>query len=380
MMFFWLITAAVVAGAGSLSLFLLRYVLPGRRLCWGRWLLAAAEGGLLLLTIVAADLQAEYWTGLFLQLVSILLMMQLFFAVLAGIAVLLRAGWRRMLAVPVDRGKRRLLYGAAAFPALAAGAGLYGGFYEKDHTVERHFAVPVTGLDKSLDGYTLAQISDVHLGLFFSLDRLQDLLERVAAARPEALLITGDLFDDTALNERAAKLVDSFTERFPSGIWFCRGNHEYKRGIDTIEGYLRQTRIHELLNEAVCVRQAATPLYFAGVDYPLDRSHFARDEHDFADEALSQVPPAAVTVLLAHHPDFIDDGARHGVRLILTGHTHGGQIGLGGVPMVPPVFKYMRGIYQRGSSTGYVHSGNGSWFPFRCGCPPEIAYFALRTQ
>lgn len=82
-------------------------------------------------------------------------------------------------------------------------------------------------------------------------------------------------------------------------------------------------------------------------------------------------------MLLAHHPEFIDDGAAHGAALTLTGHTHGCQFGVLGLPLLP-LFKYTRGLVHTGGHTGYVHSGNGSWFPCRIGCPPEIAYFTLR--
>ena len=83
--------------------------------------------------------------------------------------------------------------------------------------------------------------------------------------------------------------------------------------------------------------------------------------------------------MLAHHPEFIDDGAERNFALTLTGHTHGSQIGIFGVPLLP-VFKYTRGVVKIGDSFGYVHVGNGSWFPFRLGCPPEIAYFTLKTK
>ena len=92
---------------------------------------------------------------------------------------------------------------------------------------------------------------------------------------------------------------------------------------------------------------------------------------------MQGVPQGAVTIFLAHHPDFIDDAAAYGAALVLTGHTHGGQIGVFGIPLVPPVFKYMRGLYRVKDTIGYVHCGNGSWFPYRLGCPPEIAVFRI---
>lgn len=318
------------------------------------------------------------WAGPALRLVSIVFMVQFFLCLLVLPIVLLRWGYRRIAAVPMDLERRKLLQKAAVFPAAATAAGFYGGLYEKDHTVERCYSIPVpTG--SGLDGCRAAQISDVHLGLFFSLKQLEQLLERIAAAKPDALFITGDLFDDVAQNEAAASLVDRFCVRFPLGIWYCRGNHEHMRGMERIESYLQKTRIHELVNSSVLVKDGAMPLYFAGVDYPMERSQFERLQAAYSKQALAGIPTGAVTILLAHHPNFIDDGAARGVKLILTGHTHGAQIGFFGVPLFP-VFKYTRGMYRKGESYGYVHSGNGSWFPYRFGCPPEIAYFRLQEE
>ena len=106
---------------------------------------------------------------------------------------------------------------------------------------------------------------------------------------------------------------------------------------------------------------------------------FAEARKNFVDAAIKNVPDDAIKILLAHHPEFIDDGAERNFALTLTGHTHGSQFGFFGVPLFP-VFKYTRGVVKLGDSFGYVHVGNGSWFPFRFGCPPEIAYFTLKTK
>ena len=255
--------------------------------------------------------------------------------------------------------------------------------YERNATVERRYDIPVAA--PALAGYTVAQLSDVHLGMFFSLERLKSLLQQVADAAPDALLLTGDIFDYPEWTAEAVRLIDGFAAAFPDGIWYCHGNHEHIRGIALVEEALATSKIHFLKNEAQCVRQGAQPLYFAGVDYPmseyrkrLDAEAFQREKAMYAKAALEAIPADAVTILLAHHPEFIDDGAEYGARLVLTGHTHGSQFGIFGLPLFP-VFKYTRGIVEKGKTTGYVHSGNGSWFPYRLGCPPEIAFFTLRA-
>ena len=242
-------------------------------------------------------------------------------------------------------------------------------------------------LPESLAGFTIAQVSDIHLGRFFSLERLKGLLTQAAGEEPDLLAITGDIFDDAAMTPEAVAIVDSFVDSFPHGIWYCHGNHEHHRGIALVERSLSGTRIHALVNRAEVAVPGERPLVLAGTDYPmpppgtssashLDDETFQRTKREFMDETMRGVPQGAVTLLLAHHPEFIDDAREHGIPLTLTGHTHGSQVGIFGIPLFP-VFKYTRGMFAKDGCYGYVHVGNGSWFPYRFGCPPEIACFRL---
>lgn len=366
------------------ALWALRYLLGGRALFICRVLVGVV------FAVAAASffarrnpLAALLSDGATISLGSVFFLTLMFLFLFVSAAVALRAVYRRTLAVPEDAGRRRVLRAAGVYPAAALGTALYGNLYERNETIERRYDIPIAA--PALAGYTVAQLSDVHLGMFFSLERLKSLLQRVTDASPDALLLTGDIFDHPAWTAEAVQLIDGFAAAFPDGIWYCHGNHEHIRGIALVEEALATSKIHFLKNEAQCVRQGAQPLYFAGVDYPmseyekrLDAEAFQREKAAYAKAALEAIPADAVTVLLAHHPEFIDDGAEYGVRLVLTGHTHGSQFGVFGLPLFP-VFKYTRGIVEKGKTTGYVHSGNGSWFPYRLGCPPEIAYFVLRA-
>lgn len=293
------------------------------------------------------------------------------------------AGLRGSMRLRYDAGRRRLLRHAVVVPCAALAGGLYGGLYEKEATVEREVQIPVKDLPLSLRGFRIAQLSDVHLGFFYTVEDLKALLARTAAGRPDVLVLTGDIFDSERMNPEAMRLVDSYVEAFPQGIWYCHGNHEHHHGIERIEHQLAETRIHVLVNRAETVVEASggdgRPLVFAGVDYPMyhDAEHFVPEERAFSEQAMGSLPENAVTVLLTHHPDFFDDAAARGINLALAGHTHGCQFGILGHPVIP-AFKYNRGLVKIGGTLGYVHSGNGSWFPVRIGCPPEIAYFTLR--
>ena len=340
---------------------------------------------LLVVTVLGLWLGPKIWVdllgvpGRLLQAATILFVTELLFDVL----VLLGWGWEKLCglrgrsALIYSPSRRRLLKHAAAYPLAALAAGLYGGLYEKDATVEREILVPVMNLPATLRGLRVAQLSDVHLGWFLGLDELKALLERTAAGKPDVLVITGDLFDNRRLIRDAAALVDGFVDAFPLGIWYIFGNHEHYRGIDEVRAALAGTRVHLLDNEAAVV-PGAEPLYFAGVDYPFSKGEkFQQEKAALTKQAFAKIPEGAVTIFLAHHPEFIDDGAARGAALTLTGHTHGCQFCVFGRPLFP-MFKYNRGLVKVGDSTGYVHSGNGSWFPYRIGCPPEIAYFTLR--
>lgn len=387
MLRFWLIVAAVLGVVMGLSAWSLGAVVPAR--CLMRSRVAMAVLDILSLALFFGLIRwhdgiSETWLRTGVIVFSMYWMMKLVLLVLVGIACALRWLYRSFVAdtplIPLDRERRQLLKGAAVFPVVALASGVYGGTAGRTGIALREFSVPVPGIDDSLDGFCIAQLSDIHLGLFFSLEEWRDLLEQAAATGADALAVTGDLFDDDSMNAEAARILDEFVPRFPRGIWFCYGNHEYFRNIEATEEALAKTRVHVLRDESALVADGARPLWFLGVDYPRLRSLFALDGAASMEKAMTGVPENAVKVLLAHHPDFFDAAANHGVELALAGHTHGGQLGFFGVPLVPPVFKYMRGVYHVGKTFGYVHSGNGSWFPYRLGCPPEIAVFALRKM
>lgn len=319
---------------------------------------------------------------------AIFLMSQLICGVFVICALVVRFFYRKFhKPTKFNPERRRILSHAMIYPLLSVAISLYGNRIEKNYDVENFYDVPIKNLPPELQGFKIAQISDLHLGAYFSLERLESLLQRISDAKPDLLAITGDIFDDVPMNPAAIKIVDSFTDKFKFGIYYIHGNHEYLRNIHAIEQMLAQTKIHFLLNSA---ENVTSKLFILGVDYPrgapitsskdAERERiFAETRKNFVDKAMKNVPDDAIKILLAHHPEFIDDGAERNFALTLTGHTHGSQFGIFGVPLFP-VFKYTRGVVKIGESFGYVHVGNGSWFPFRFGCPPEIAYFTLKLN
>ena len=387
---FLLIVAAIFGGIMALALFSIRFVFSEHLAKKFYRLFATADLAILLVIIFGWTLRSfvpQEFVTLFGNVATVFVTMQLFCGIFVTVALVARFFYRKFRKpTKFDPERRRVLSHALIYPLMSLALALYGNRVEKNSDVENFFDVPIKNLPPDLDGFKIAQISDIHLGAYFSLERLESLLQRIADSKPDLLAITGDIFDNVDMNPAAIKIVDAFTDKFKFGVWYIHGNHEHFRGIRAIEQQLAQTRIHWLVNRAELV---TSKLYIVGVDYPQrapvtsstddEREKlFADARRKFMDEATVNVPADAVKVLLAHHPEFIDDGAERNFALTLTGHTHGSQFGIFGVPLFP-VFKYTRGVVKLGDSFGYVHVGNGSWFPFRLGCPPEIAYFTLKA-
>ena len=379
---FFLIVFALVGVILGLSVYFLRYLAEGRRLRAARIAVAVFDlGGVSSIFFLFGMHRTEGWAGVAALPIILLFIGQLIALLLVMIGAGLRFLWRRMGRVPYSAERRRVLRSAALYPAAGVLLSSYGAFFERLHTVRNDYVIPVKNLPHEADGMVIAQISDVHLGVYFSVEDFEALLRETARGGADLLAVTGDIFDDERLNEEAAAVLAAHAGDYPDGIWYCIGNHEYYHSgrplVDRIQG---EGRIHVVLNGAERV-PGRGELYVAGVDYPFARGDgFDAQKAAYFAAAMQEVPAGAAAILLAHHPEVIDDAAAHGgVPLTLTGHTHGSQFGIFGQPLFP-VFKYTRGMVRIGDNYGYVHAGNGSWFPLRIGCPPEISYFRLERK
>ena len=387
---FLIIVSAILGGVMALALISIKFLFSEHLAKKFYKIFAVADLAFIIVIIGGwwiRWLVPDWFVTVFGNIATIFLMTQLICGGLVVCALVARFFYRKFgKPTKFNPERRRILAHGMIYPLLSFALTLYGNRVEKNFDVENFYDVPIKNLPPDLEGFRLAQISDLHLGAYFSLERLEALLQRIADAKPDLLAITGDIFDDVSMNPAAIKIVDAFTDKFKFGIFYIHGNHEHFRGIRAIEQMLAQTKIHCLINRA---ENVTSKLYVLGVDYPSrapvmstndkDREKlFAEARKNFVDAAVKNVPDDAIKILLAHHPEFIDDGAERNFALTLTGHTHGSQVGIFGVPLFP-VFKYTRGVVKLGDSFGYVHVGNGSWFPFRLGCPPEIAYFTLKV-
>ncbi len=279
---------------------------------------------------------------------------------------------------------RRLKRLAQALGALAMaislGIGVFGAYDGNTREEVEHFDIYMENLPAAFEGYRFVQVTDTHIGPYFRWKDLAGELDRAKAEDVDAVFFTGDLIDDIRYMPETADILTEKEKLFKDGILYVWGNHEYYRGKDYIEDELRRTPVKLLVNENFALTRGGETLYIAGVDYPWGKGEKQKEEIlSMAASAYEGIPAGAPTILLAHHPDFFDEGFRRGTPLILSGHTHGTQVGIFGRALFTP-FTYTRGMYTDGTHQGYVSRGDASWFPFRFGCPREMAVFTLHGR
>ncbi|MGJ7537000.1 MULTISPECIES: metallophosphoesterase [unclassified Variovorax] len=279
-------------------------------------------------------------------------------------------------------------WSALAVLAMATATSVIGFLNARRTASVKRVDVPIQGLPQALEGFTIAQLSDIHVGPTIRSAYIQRIVDAVNRLGADAIAITGDLVDGTVpeLREHIAPLAGL---RARHGTFVVTGNHEYYAGAHAWIDELRRLGLKVLLNEHVVlqtrnVRGAQTDeelfesaLVLAGVtDFTaghFDAAH-ASDPH----LALHDAPPLVHTrVLLAHQPRSAVLAAAAGYQLQLSGHTHGGQFFPWNlfVPMQQP---FTAGLHRLHDMWVYVSRGTGYWGPpKRFGAPSEITLLTL---
>ncbi|MBX3186039.1 MAG: metallophosphoesterase [Labilithrix sp.] len=242
--------------------------------------------------------------------------------------------------------------------------------------VTRNVEVPIRGLDPKLDGYTIAQLSDLHIGALTPLWWGMRWVKASNALSPDLVAITGDMVTSgVEFHGDIAELVGGL--RGKDGVFVIMGNHDYFGEGEPLVTLLRERGAHVLRNQGTVIEREGAKLYLAGTDDTWTK-------RANLDAALEERPDGMPTVLLQHDPDRFPQAAKRDVALVLSGHTHGGQIAV-------PFFgryvnasklahRYHIGVYKEGDATLYVHPGLGTTGPpMRLGVAPAIALITLRA-
>jgi len=276
---------------------------------------------------------------------------------------------------------------AAALLAGAGGLLAYATAVEPNRIRIVHRDIFLPRLPAAFEGYTIYQIGDLHTSSWGIRERA---VAQILGSLPPADLIalTGDMVHTRGGIAPFLKLAESF--RSTDGAYAVFGNSEHKNGVDpnAFPLVLEQQGITCLLNRGAVVERGGDRIAVVGVDDPVN-------EKDDLDAALAGVPPERFVLCLMHSPDSVASAVVRGVDLVLSGHTHGGQIRL---PIKGPLFTHTHvgkrmssGHYHRGRLRGvvgirpgrtqlYVTRGIGvSGLAIRFLCPPEFTILTLRN-
>lgn len=271
-----------------------------------------------------------------------------------------------------DPERRRALINATNLGLLGVTGALTGyGLFEAMRTPKVvRLDIPVANLPPGLQGYTIAQISDVHVSHTIRRSFVQKVVDEVNRLKPDMVALTGDLVDGTVeqLRVDVAPLAEL---RAPDGLFFITGNHEYYSGVQQWVDETRRLGFDVLLNEHRVIERNNAKLLLGGVtDY--SGGGFRADHKSDPHRAIEGAPDCHLKVLLAHQPVSIYEAEKAGFDYVLSGHTHGGQY----FPyhfLVSLFQPYVAGLHQHGKTRIYVSRGAGYWGPqIRIGAPSEI--------
>jgi hypothetical protein len=263
--------------------------------------------------------------------------------------------------------------GVLAFGASTAVLG-WGMVRGRHAFVLEEVPVRILGLPRALDGYTIAQISDIHAGIFVGDREMGEGLSLVREMRPDLIVVTGDLVDhDARFAPRLASSLARLQAR--DGVFAVLGNHDYYAGTDIVSRTIRDAGVDLLVNEGRTIRAGDRGGFaLLGVD-DLWARRAGGPGPDLA-RATAMVRDDAPRILLAHQPNYFDAVSGR-VALQLSGHTHGGQINPGFRPG-DLFMHYIAGRYEANGSTLWVNRGFGvAGPPSRVGAPPEVTKIVL---
>ena len=226
-------------------------------------------------------------------------------------------------------------------------------------------------LPKNLEGFRLVHLSDIHHSPFTDIEHISRAVKVANSLKPDMFVLTGDYVShESAYIAPMAEVLGKLESEF--GTFACLGNHDHWTDAEMVTDKLREANIKVLINEGVRFKAKDASFWLAGVDdYMVGKTDLRA--------ALRGSFPDEMKMLLAHNPIIVRRAARVGVDLMLSGHTHGGQIKLrDDEKRILPRRKLKNGLYRRKDTQIYITRGIGTVvLPVRYGCPPEISLLEL---
>ena len=279
-----------------------------------------------------------------------------------------------------DPGRRKFLRlgGLSAASVIGAVPIIASARTARDYQINR-LSLTYDNLPSGLDGFTIAQVSDIHSGIYMTEGDMREIFEIVNSLEANAITITGDFVDSSDSQiEPLFKAVQMLKAEY--GIFGCLGNHDHFATARKVSSAVEQRGIIMLNNSNARLAVNGERISIVGID------DAGRGQANFADwnKALDDVDPDSFKIALTHRPDEWDHTRSAGMDLTLAGHTHGGQVGFRLGPLnLNPVYlihKYAMGLYSQDRAHLYVNVGVGMvGVPIRM-VKPEVALLTLRRS
>lgn len=265
---------------------------------------------------------------------------------------------------------------ALGFYLFMLGLGLYAVKIRRRWVRRLHLPVFIDDLDPAFEGFRVAQLSDLHIGGSMPPGLADKWVRMANEESPDVTVVTGDLVTSGVnFHDQIAQVLGGLRAR--EGSVVSMGNHDYFGEGDPLVDKLRTAGVKVLRNESMMIERGGATLRLSAVD----DTWTARADL----ERTLAGPKPAPTVLLAHDPNLFDRAAELGADLVLSGHTHAGQLAMPFAVerfnLARIAYRYTYGFYRRGRSTLYVHAGLGTTGPpARLGAAPEVVVFTLHRS
>jgi uncharacterized protein len=287
---------------------------------------------------------------------------------------------------PVVNGSRRRFL--KAMLCGAAGLALYAGEVERHWLEVSRLDLRIAGLATPFEGMRIVQLSDLHLDEYTEPFFLRDIVDRVNRLNPDMVFLTGDYITYGISSKKFAEGAAWQCANILTGL-NCRhryailGNHDVMVDPKLVAAALTDNGMKVLINACEPIERSGARFWVAGLDDPMN----GNPDPELAIPSRIRNIASEPVVVLCHAPDYADDLLAHpagrAAKVMLSGHTHGGQVRfpLVGATLLPPLGrKYVEGWFHLGGMQLYVNRGLGAvGVPFRFDCPPEITLFTLHS-
>jgi len=285
--------------------------------------------------------------------------------------------------------RRKFLYAGIATVSAAAITGCVSGIVTRKNVQITYRTIELPNLPPAFKGLKITLASDIHSSPYMTLEDMQEIASLINKLKSDVILLPGD-FVTTHKNELAPAVEALSVLHAPMGIYATTGNHEFYVDADLVSEGIESIGIRMMRNENFALEKDGQKLYLLGIDDIFDNDVIAYTEGKPAEhvEALFKgVPDNAATILMCHKPYRFDEFAKTNTGLMLSGHTHGGQIVFGRfgesvLCLSSMASKYVEGHFEINAGTKrtqmYVSRGLGTVaLPMRFNCPPEITQITL---